>query len=328
MLEDIWIVAQTRDGAVEKSAFGLIGEARRLLAEAEGNGTVTAVVMGAGKTSVLEVLGHHGADKILVARCEEAASCEGELQAEILFDLCRRYHPSCVLLCQTPESMDVGPRLAAMLETSFVSGAVDIKMSGQGIGLAVRAVASGYLYEELRFPCSPLPVISVQPSVLTAPVPDPEAKCLLLTEDMHIEPARLKTKVVQVLAGNPGNLDLEEAEIIVLGGKGVGKGEDFLIIHKLAEALGGTVGGSRPVIDQHILPFERQIGQTGKTVGPRLLVACAVSGANELTVGFESAETVVAINTDERARIFRFADLGIVGDVHKVVPMLLSRLQP
>jgi electron transfer flavoprotein alpha subunit len=327
MLENIWISAQTREGAIEKSTFGLIGEARRLLAEGEGTGTVTVVVIGANlKKSELEALAHHGADKVLVVGCEDVACCEAELHAEVLYMLCRRHNPSCILLCQTPESLDLGPRLAALLTTSFISGAVDLKVGGEDIASAVRPVANGHLYEELRFPCSPPPVISFQPSVLIPPPPNPEASCLIVAEHISIDPARLKTRVVEVLTDNAENLSLEEAEIIVLGGRGVGKDEDFAIIHDLAAALGGTVGGSRPVIDQHILPFERQIGQTGKSVGPRLLVACGVSGANELTVGFEQAETVVAINTDQRARIFRFADLGIVGNVHEVVPLLLSQL--
>lgn len=328
MLENIWILAQTREGTVEKATFGLIGEARRLLAEAKENGTVTVVVIGAANTkkSELEALGHHGADRILIVGCEHAACCEGELYAEVLFALCLRHHPSCILLGQPAENMDFGPRLAALLTTSFISGAVDLRVGGEGVAHAVRPVANGHLYEELRFPCNPTPIISFQLSVLTLPVPDPEATCQILAEDIRIDPARLKTKVVQFFTDNPENLSLEEAEIIVLGGRGVGRDKNFSIIHDLAEALGGTVGGSRPVIDQHILPFERQIGQTGKTVGPRLLVACGVSGANELTVGFEQAETVVAINTDQRARIFRFADLGIVGDVHEVVPLLLSEL--
>jgi len=230
-------------------------------------------------------------------------------------------------MCQTPESLDLGPRLAALLETSFISGAVDLRVDGQGIAHAVRMIANGYLFEELRFQCSPLPVISFQPSVLTPLEQVVDAKCQIITELCRIESARLKTKSVQIITASAENLNLEEADIIVVGGRGVGKDEEFAIIHELAELIGGSVGGSRPMIDMGILPFERQIGQTGKTVVPRLLIACGVSGANELTVGFEDAGVVVAINTDQRARIFRFADLSIVGDVQQVLPLLLSRLQ-
>lgn len=327
MLEDIWIIAQTREGVVEKSTFGLIGEARRLLNEAKKESQVTVVVLGVEVEAELEVFGSYGADKVLSVGYEEMTCCESELHAEILFDLCRKYLPSCVLLCQTPESLDLGPRLAALLETSFISGAVDLRVDGQGTAHAVRMIANGYLFEELRFHCSPLPVISFQPSVLTPLEQAVDAGCRISAEFCRIEPARLKTKSVQVISASAENLNLEEADIIVVGGRGVGKGEEFAIIHELAERIDGSVGGSRPMIDLGLLPFERQIGQTGKTVTPRLLIACGVSGANELTVGFEDAGIVVAINTDQRARIFRFADLSIVGDVQQVLPLLLSALQ-
>jgi len=327
MLEDIWILAQTRDGVVEKTTFGLIGEAHRLLTKAKKESQVTVVVLGVAAESELAVLGSYGADKVLSVRYEEMTCCESELHANILFDLCKKHLPSCVLMCQAPESLDLGPRLAALLKTSFIGGAVDLRVDSQGIAHAVHMIANGYLFEELRFHSSPLPVISFQSSVLTPLEQSSSAECLITTEFCRIEPARLKTKSVQVITAGADNLNLEEADIIVVGGRGMGKGEGFSIIHKLAEAIGGSVGGSRPVIDMGILPFERQIGQTGKTVEPRLLIACGVSGANELTVGFEDAGAVVAINTDQRARIFRFADLGIVGDAQQVLPLLLSRLQ-
>ncbi len=327
MLEAIWILAQTREGVVEKSTFGLIGEARRLLTEAKKERQVTVVVLGVEEESELTALGSYGADKVLSVHYEDMPCCEGELQAILLSDLCKKHSPSCLLMCQIPEIMDLGPRLAALLETSFISGAVDLHVDDQGTAHAVRMIANGHLFENLRFPGSPLPVISFQPSVLTPREQVQGGTCQIITEFCRIDPARLKTKSVQRIAASPDNLSLEEAEIIVVGGRGVGKGEEFSIIHHLAEAIGGSVGGSRPVIDMGILPFERQIGQTGKTVGPRLLIACGVSGANELTVGFEDAGIVVAINTDQRARIFRFADLSIVGDVQQVLPLLLSRLQ-
>jgi len=327
MLEDIWIIAQTRDGVVEKSTFGLIGEARRLLTEAKKENQVTVIAIGVEVEAELAELGSYGADKVIAVRYEEKTSCEGELHAEILCDLCQKYLPSCILMCQTQESLDLGPRLAALLNTSFISGAVDLQVDGQGIAHAVRMIANGYLFEELRFHCSPLPVVSFQPSVLTPLEQTADATCQITTEFCRIEPARLKTRSVEVITASADNLSLEEADVIVVGGRGVGKDEEFAVIHQLAGAIGGSVGGSRPMIDMGILPFERQIGQTGKTVVPRLLIACGVSGANELTVGFEEAGVVVAINTDQRARIFRFADLGIVGDVQQVLPLLLSRLQ-
>ena len=149
----------------------------------------------------------------------------------------------------------------------------------------------------------------------------------MTTEAMEVSLDDLKTRVVKIIEAAPEDLDLEEADIVVAGGRGVGKDDAFGLMHELAKELGGTVGGSRPVIDWQTLPYERQIGQTGKTVTPQLLVNCGISGANEYTAGIEKSQLVIAINTDARARIFRFADLGVVGDVHEVVPLLISRLK-
>jgi electron transfer flavoprotein alpha subunit len=149
----------------------------------------------------------------------------------------------------------------------------------------------------------------------------------ILTEEPVEQPGDLDTKVLRVIEADPGELDIEEADILVSGGRGVGKDEAFDIIHDLARAIGGSVGATRPVIDWHTLPYERQIGQTGKTVFPRLIINCGISGANEYTAGMEKSQLVIAINTDPRARIFRFADLGVIGDLHQVLPILIERLR-
>jgi electron transfer flavoprotein alpha subunit len=114
--------------------------------------------------------------------------------------------------------------------------------------------------------------------------------------------------------------------MIVCGGRGVGKGA-FEMVHQLADALNGSVGGTRPIIDWGILPFERQIGQTGIEVSPSLLMTLGISGANEFTSGIEDSKLVIAINTDRKARVFKFADLGIIGDLHKIIPLLIERLK-
>ena len=144
---------------------------------------------------------------------------------------------------------------------------------------------------------------------------------------MEVHPNGLQTKLVDIIEAEPETLDLEEADIIIAGGRGVGQGESFDIIRQLATAIGGSIGGTRPVIDWQILPFESQIGQTGKTVTPRLMFNCGISGANEYTAGMEKAQLVIAVNMDPRARIFRFSDLGVIGDVHEILPPLVQRIR-
>lgn len=327
MSGDIWILVQHREGSIEDVSFGLIGEARRLLSDLGGNGTVTAVALGFGLEAELDILGAYGAQRVLYVEDESLAHYQGELFAKVLSRLGKRDAPSCILMAQTAETSDLCARLAALLETDLVTCAMDLNVDQAGKFHAIRPVANGYLFESISLECEGAPVISFLPSVLTAPEPDMARQAEILTETLEEQPGDLETKVIKVIEADPEDLDIDEADIIVSGGRGVGKDEAFVIIHDLARTIGGSVAGTRPIIDWQTLPYERQIGQTGKTVTPRLIINCGISGANEYTAGMEKSQLVIAINTDPRARIFRFADLGIIGDVHEIVPILIQRLK-
>jgi len=325
-MKDIWILVQHREGTIDETTFGLIGEARRIC-ELGGGGTVTAVCLGLGMEAELGTLGAYGADRVLYVEDESFVRYQGELFAKELFRLAEKHKPFCILVAQTAETSDLCSRLAALLQTALVSCAMDLNIDESGKFHAIRPVSNGYLFESIRLECRGAPIISFLPAVLTAPEPDKARKAEILTETLEEQPGDLETKVIRAIEADPEDLDIEEADIVVSGGRGVGKDEAFDIIHDLARAISGSVGATRPVIDWQTLPYERQIGQTGKTVFPRLIINCGISGANEYTAGMEKSQLVVAINTDPRARIFRFADLGVVGDVHQVLPILIERLK-
>ena len=327
MSDNIWIFVQHREGAIEDVSFGLAGEARRIISQIGGEGTVTAVCLGFGLDAELGTLGAYGVDRVLYVENESLAHYQGELFAKVLSRLFKRDAPSCILMAQTAETSDLCSRLAALLETGLVTCAMDLNVDRSGKFHAIRPVANGYLFESISLECDGAPVISFLPSVLTASEPDMARQAEILTEAPEEQPDDFRTKVIRVIKADPEDLDIEEADIIVSGGRGVGKDEAFVIIHELARAIGGSVAATRPVIDWQTLPYERQIGQTGKTVTPRLIINCGISGANEYTAGMEKSQLAIAINTDPRARIFRFADLGIIGDVHEIVPILIERLK-
>jgi electron transfer flavoprotein alpha subunit len=324
---DVWIFVQHGEGTIEGVTFGLIAEARRIISECDGQGTVTAVALGSGLGRALESLGGYGADRVLYVESGLLSRYHGELFAQVMFGMVKKYTPSCLLMAQGLTTHDLSARLAALLETALVTHAMDFEIDENGNAVATRPVANGYLFERLGLDCEGPPIICFVPAVLVASEPGTMGKTALVTEHMNEQQEDLKTKVVEVIEADPGRLDLEEADIVVAGGRGVGKGESFNIMHELAGILGGTVGGTRPIIDWEMLPFERQIGQTGKTVAPRLIFTCGISGANEFTAGMEKSQLVIAINADPRARIFRFADLGVIGDVHEVLPLLIARVR-
>jgi len=326
MTAEIWILASLFKGSMEEETYGLLAEAGRLR-EAQGAGRITALVPDALPEGELSDLGASGVDRVLVLKGQGFERYHGELWARELTGLARERKPTLILMTHNALAEDLGPRWAASLDTGLISRVVDLWLGPPGKVVGLRPIANGHLFEEIEFsgegPC----LVSFLPSVLTAAGKGTNRPPEIATVAGGVPPETILSRVVAVIEADPESAALEDAEIIVSGGRGVGKGEAFNIVPALARAIGGSVAGTRPVIDWLTLPFERQIGQTGKTVAPRLMIACGLSGANEFTAGMEKSQQVIAINTDPRARIFRFADLGIIGDVHEILPRLTERIE-
>ena len=326
MTTDIWILALPSKGSLEEESFGLIAEARRLKDRKE-TALITALVPGALPGEECSALGAFGVDRVLVLGGQDFERYHGELWARKLTGLVQEQEPAFILMAHNALTEDLGPRLAASLETGFISRAMDLWLDSRGKAVGLRPIANGHLFEEVEVlgegPC----LVSFLPSVLIAAEKGTAPPPAIVTVAADESPDETRLTVVAVIEADPESAALEDAEIIVSGGRGVGKGESFGIITALARAIGGSVAGTRPVIDWQTLPFDRQIGQTGKIVSPRLMIACGLSGANEFTAGMEKSQRVIVVNTDPRARIFRFADLGVVGDVHQILPRLTERIE-
>ncbi|MDM8535961.1 electron transfer flavoprotein subunit alpha/FixB family protein [Desulfobacterales bacterium HSG17] len=324
---DIWILVQQREGSIEAPTFGLTAEARRIVSELGGEGIVTAVALGSVSEEELASLGSYGVSRVLNLNGSQMTRYQGEYFSRALHSAVKEETPTCILGAQTAETDDLFPRLAALLQTALVTRAMDFHMEQGQAARAVRPLANGYLFEEVELDAKVLPIVSFLPSVLfdTEPDKDKDAKIIKIEPDVPND--ALKTKVTEIIEAAPEDLDLEEADIIVAAGRGAGKGEEFNIIHQMAKAIGGTVGATRPIIDWGTLPYERQIGQTGKYVAPRLIINCGISGANEYTAGIEKSKQIIAIDQNPRARIFRFADLGVVGDLHEILSQVIARIE-
>jgi len=324
---NIWILAEHKAGKLEDATFSLLAEARGLLSRSGTEGSVMAVVFGSGLAKELEKLARYGADRVLYLDSEFLSHYQGELFARVLCRLLGRDRPYCLLAVQTEETSDLCARVAALLGTGLVTCAMDLAMDTNRRLIATRPVANGYIFETVHLTCDTTPIVSFLPSVLTTATVEKSGKGEIVTELLEEHLCDCRMHVVKRIEADPETLDIEEAGIIVAGGRGAGKGKDFDIIHELARSIGGSVAATRPVIDLQILPYERQIGQTGKTVTPQLIINCGISGANEYTAGMEKSRLVIAINTDPTARIFRFADLGVVADLHALLPLLIERIR-
>jgi electron transfer flavoprotein alpha subunit len=324
---DIWILVQHREKSIEAPTFGLTAEARRLILELKEEGIVTAVALGNVSKEELAALGSYGVSRVLNLCDDIMVRYQGEYYSQALYTLINEEKPTCLLCAQSAETEDLFPRLAALLDTCLITRAMDFHMNPNGKARAIRPMANGYLFQEIELEWKVLPLVSFLPSVLFDTQKDSDQDAIVTKLVPKVSKDALKTKVAQIIEADPENLDLEEADIIVAGGRGAGRDEAFDIVHKLAATLKGTVGATRPIIDWGTLPYERQIGQTGKYVAPRLIINCGISGANEYTAGIEKSQHIIAIDLNPRARIFRFADLGVVGNLHEILPPVISQIE-
>jgi electron transfer flavoprotein alpha subunit len=322
MSQDVWIIAEHKEGEFAEVTFGLLGEGRRLCKRLSG-GSLSSLVLGPGMTRCSQGLGHHGADRVYAIEHPSMGDHSPELEATLIADLAREKAPLVILFAATSNGSDLAARVAATLRAPLVTHCVDVRI-GAGKRLEfLKAVSDEMLYATLRSEAESVQVATISPDVMQFEDPDVERQAEVVEIHPSLSGPSTRLRTLGVIKGDPKTIPLEEAEIVVAGGRGLGDEESFQLVHELAEALEGSVGGSRPVVDEGRLPFERQIGRTGKTTSPKLFVACGISGASEFTGGMEKSKQLIAINTDRDAPILQAADLGIVGDGRKVIPEII-----
>jgi len=318
----ILVYVEQRDGHVRSVTREALGEAKRL-AGALG-GPVTAVACGASDVG-LAALGESGAEKVLLAKHDAFAHYDGAGQAIAVAAAAKATGAKLVLMGASSTGKDLAPRVAALLGVGLASDCTALDAGG-GKLVARRPVMAGKAFEKLAFTRSPA-MATLRPKVF--PAPAPEAGKSATVEPLAFEwdasaPRALVTGTTGETGGKP---DLTESEIIVSGGRGMKGPENFVLIEKLADALGATVGASRAVVDAGWRPHGDQVGQTGKTVSPKLYVAVGISGAIQHLAGMSSSRCIVAINKDADAPIFKVADYGLVGDLFEVVPALTEAVR-
>ncbi|MFT5232079.1 MAG: electron transfer flavoprotein alpha subunit [Candidatus Krumholzibacteriia bacterium] len=318
-MPNIAVFIEQRDGALKKVAWQMISEARRL-ADASG-GEVWGVFVGGDSAAAATEAGKYGADKVFAANGDEFAQYNSEVYGTALASFCQANNPDALLVGATAMGKDLAPKVAAKLSCACISDAVGLKYDG---GWEVRRpIFAGKCFADVT-PSTSMAVIGIRPNafVLTekggsAPVTNFDAGTSGLSP---------KAVVKSVVASTGGTVVLTEAEIVVSGGRGIKGAEHYPLIEKLAAAFGAAAGASRAIVDAGWVDYSHQVGQTGKTVGPNLYVACGISGAIQHLAGMSSSKVIVAINKDAAAPIFKVADYGIVADLFDVVPALTEEV--
>jgi len=322
-MANVLVFAESRGGELRKIALEAVSAARQL-ADATGGGEVHALVAGApGIAAKVAPLGAHGADVILVAESTDFANFARESVAATIADRAKSGGYRAVVLGFSAQGRDLGPRIAAKLDVPIVSDVTEFSASGDALTVKHPGYANKVTLT-LTITGSPV-VISVRPSAFTA---KESAKGGKVETIAAVAPTTPVVTVTEVKEGAKGRPDLGEAPIIISGGRGLKAAENFKLIEELADAFGNAaVGATRAVTDDGWRPHSDQIGQTGRQVSPQLYVAVGISGAIQHLAGMRSSKTIVAINKDKEAPIFKVADYGIVGDVLEVVPALTAAVR-
>lgn len=317
----VLVFIEQRDGQVRSVSLEALGEATRL---AGAMGSEVVGVCPAASDPGLAALGDAGADRVWLGQHPGFARYDADGYAAAVARAAEQERPAAVLFAASSMGRDLAPRVAARLGVGLASDCTALSAAG-GVLTARRPVFAGKAIQTLRFPRTPA-LASLRPKMF-APVSGAGKAGGVRTLEFEWKPPASAARVREVIAASGGKVDLTEAEFIVSGGRGLKGPENFRLIEQLAETLGATVGASRAVVDAGWRPHSDQVGQTGKTVAPKLYVAVGISGAIQHLAGMSSSRCIVAINKDPEAPIFKVADYGLVGDLFEVVPALTEAMK-
>ena len=311
-MSEVLIVAEQVDSHVSKPALELLTLARRL-------GDPAAVVFGEIDEAVAKTLGEYGATRVLFAADSALAEYLVAPKTEALAQIAASVEPVAILISSTPEGKEIAGRLAVKLQSGLITDATDITADG----VTTQSVFAGN-WTVTASVTHGVPVVTLKPNAITpelAPTEPAVAQVEVTISDVA-KTARIVSSEPKQSSGRP---ELTEAAVVVSGGRGTGG--DFAAIEELADQLGGAVGASRAAVDAGWYPYAYQIGQTGKTVSPQLYIAAGISGAIQHRAGMQTSKAIVAVNKDAEAPIFALADLGVVGDLHKVLEGVIAEIK-
>ena len=322
-MANVLAVAESRGGELRKVALEAVTGARKL-ADAEGGEVHALLIGGPGIASKAGELGRHGADVVLVVEHQALANHSSEVAAATAAARAKEGGYGAVVFSASAEGRDLAPRVAAKLGVPLAADAIAFERASNGIAVRHPGYASKVVHT-LTLTATPA-VISLRPGAVT-PVENARPGRVEAIKPA-IDPSAARVVVKEVVAGRSGRPDLADAPVIVSGGRGLRAAENFKLVEALADAFGNAaVGCTRAVADDGWRPQSDQIGQTGRTVSPSLYVAVGISGAIQHLAGMRTAKTIVAINRDKEAPIFKVADYGIVGDALEIVPALTAAVR-
>lgn len=324
--QGIFVIVEQVDKNIASVSYELIGKARQLAESLET--TVTAVLLGNKVENLCEQLGKYGADKVIVVDDEVLENYITETYTRAVTSVINTYKPEIVLFGATAIGRDLAPRVSARIHTGLTADCTGLEIQEEtGNLMMTRPAFGGNIFATIICAEHRPQMATVRHGVMKKIEPiinsKPEVETHLvdnLKEGENIE-------ILEVIKKTGHKANIQDAKVLISGGRGIGKAENFAMLNELSEILGGTISSSRACVDAGWIEKERQVGQTGKTVRPELYMACGISGAIQHLAGMEESNVIIAINKDAEAPIFNVADYGVVGDVTKIVPLLINELK-
>ena len=325
LYEGIWVFAEQKYGEPESIAYELLGVGRTLADDR--NTDLTAVLIGNGLDEACKKLISRGADKVMVVEDESLNHYNDESYTDIFVQLINENKPEIILMGATTYGRSLAPRIASRINTGLTADCTKLEIDPvDGKLLQTRPAFGGNLMATIICPNHRPQMATVRHKVMKELEPDDTRTGEIIRPEVMI-PKDLKIKVKDVVSTACEMVPLAEADIIVSGGRGMGDPKNLGLIHDLAEVLGGAVGASRATVDAGWIEYSHQVGQTGQTVGPQVYFACGISGAIQHLAGMSSSDTIIAINKNPDAPIFKVATFGIVGDVLEILPLLIKEFK-
>jgi electron transfer flavoprotein alpha subunit len=322
----IWVFIEQKKGKVQSVSYELLGKAQELAKKLSAQ--VSGVLIGNGLDDQLDELIWHGADNIYLVEAPELANFQDESYANVMIQLVRKYKPEIVLCGATAIGRSLVSRVAITVNAGLTADCTGLDIDPQRkILLQTRPAFGGNIMATIISPNYRPQMATVRHKVMPIMPADKSRKGKVIREKFDASVYTSRAKLIEIVDEIETLVNLSEADIIVSGGRGMGGPENFKILEELAHVLGGAVGASRAAVDSGWIPYSHQVGQTGRTVAPKLYIACGISGQIQHLVGMQSSKVILAINKDPDAPIFKVATYGIVGNIFEIIPALTKKFK-
>jgi len=324
--QGVWVFAEQKKGKIQSVTYELLGEGRKLADQREVE--LAAVLIGNDLENEANDLFTRGADKVYLAESENLANFLDEPYSRILARLIREHKPEIVLTGATAIGRSLIPRVAAEIKTGLTADCTELAIDEErGLLLQTRPAFGGNIMATIICEDYRPQMATVRYKVMKEAIVDPDGSGEIIRVKVAPDELISRTRFLESVEELEYAINITEADIIVSGGRGMKGPENYAILQELAGLLDGAVGASRAAVDADWIPYSHQVGQTGKTVQPKVYIACGISGAIQHLVGMQSSEIIIAINKDPDAPIFSVATYGMVGNLFEIVPALIKRLK-